>query len=77
MGAKNSSFDGSGSGISAFAEFGVEALRTSRTRLTLGVRLNVPFYNATMDSRWDATTQTNSKDSKYIMPTTFAATVFF
>jgi hypothetical protein len=38
------SFDGNGNGIGAYAEAGVELLRTHHAHLAFGARLDLPFY---------------------------------
>lgn len=45
LSAKTSDGTHDGSGLGAFTEIGVQALRTHRTHLTLGVRADLPFYS--------------------------------
>ncbi len=80
----NASYAGgaSNSGIGAYGEIGVTALRTHRSHLSLGVRADLPFYSLTADTSYDpyagggATTPTNTS-SLYYVPISINATFTF
>lgn len=71
----------SGSGAGAYAEFGVEMLRLHRTRLELSLRADLPFYSLDRDSYYyDTINGTNvetEEKSKYVVPVSLNATLFF
>jgi hypothetical protein len=78
-------FTASESGLSAYAEGGVEALRTHQTRIILGLRANLPFYapkDDTMHYSYNPETGTGytpvkHDETRYTVPVTINATVMF
>ena len=65
----NYDWRGSANGIGAYAEAGVEALRTHKGHLNLDMRLEVPFYDVRL-SRYSATG--SESRAVYAMPVSFA-----
>ncbi|MBI5532696.1 MAG: hypothetical protein HY898_08285 [Deltaproteobacteria bacterium] len=77
-------YTASESGLSAYAEGGVEALRTHRTRILLGLRATLPFY-APKNERYPGyypglgsnPTPVKQEEARYTVPLTINATVMF
>ena len=73
-------FEGGGAGV--YGEVGFEMLRTHRTRLALGARVDVPFFSLKDEGRayYDESTSeytSSSGSSKWTPPITFTATIGF
>ncbi|MCU0690547.1 MAG: porin family protein [Polyangiaceae bacterium] len=78
-------FGGEGSGLGFYGEVGVEALRTSKARLVLGLRATLPTYTAkqevwatpplSVDGQY--TYSEPKQESHYAVPVTLSASVFF
>jgi hypothetical protein len=81
---RDTEFSGQNGGFGAFGEIGIEALRTHHAHLTLGVRVDVPFYSLQNTSyAYSAYIPAGSqpvspaKTSSYYAPTTLALTLTF
>ena len=78
-------FSGEKSGLGAFGEVGVEALRSHRSHLTLGLRADLPFYslqgtdvNASAPTGYGGyTNYTTTTTSLYYVPITVGLTFTF
>lgn len=77
------SYQNSGAGL--YGEVGIEALRTHRSRLTFGLRFDVPFYSVTGATRttYSATTdgstyssQQSTPTARYELPVSLVATYY-
>jgi hypothetical protein len=79
LSARNDSFNGDNSGLGAFGEVGVQALRTHRTHLSAGLRADLPFYSLKSSSSYSNYALTNgaSSGSLYYVPITVALTITF
>lgn len=73
----------SGGGAGAYAEIGVEMLRLHRTRLELSLRADILFYSMQSEdySYYDSSTGSSQRvpggESKYAVPVSLNATLFF
>lgn len=78
--ARTSSFNGDNNGLGAYGEIGVQALRTHRTHLTLGLRADLPFYSLKEGSSvYNYATQSysTSNASLYYVPLTISLGITF
>jgi hypothetical protein len=66
-------------GLGAYTEIGVQALRTHRTHLTLGLRADLPFYSLKGSSVYDTATASYSSavPSLYYVPLTIGLGITF
>jgi hypothetical protein len=66
-------WEGDANGIGAYAELGVEALRTHKGRLSFDLRVEVPFYTVNLSRyTYSETGSSTDKRTVYAMPITFA-----
>jgi hypothetical protein len=84
--AEKGSFDGSGTGMSAHVDAGVEFLRTHKTHLSIGLRANLrcmesnPRTVSSPPLRVEPPTTLQDEDEtekKHVVPVSLAATVLF
>jgi hypothetical protein len=80
LSARTDTFDGDNSGLGAYGEVGVQALRTHRTHLTLGLRADLPFYSLRGSGSVNYTNSgytTTPSSSLYYVPLTVALSITF